>query len=278
MKTLAILLTVHNRREKTTKCLHCVAEQLPAEGVEMDIYMTDDGCTDGTAEAIASQYPDVHIIKGDGTLYWNRGMLKAWETATARRDYDYYLWLNDDTYIFPTAIRHILQSSAEADDQAIIAGPTQSEESGECTYGLRHEGTGRLLTPNGTLQEGGNLNGNFVLVPNKVYNILGKLDPHYPHAGGDTDYGLRAKEAGLKTLLDKVYCGYCEKHPTLSRWCNSDFPLRQRWKSLNQPLGMPLRTLFYHERRHYGLSTACFHVCTTMAHCLFPKLWIWLKL
>ena len=277
MKAIAILLTVHNRRENTLRCLQCVNAQLPVSGVEVDIYMTDDGCTDGTAETVSKRFPDVHIIKGDGGLYWNRGMIAAWEAAAKQKGYDYYLWLNDDTYIFPTAISQMLQSAKETNDQAIIAGATQSEDNGTCTYGLMKEGTDHLLVPNGYLQEGHSLNGNFVLIPRRVYDALGMLDPHYHHAGGDTDYGLRAKEAGIKVLLDKAYCGYCEEHPTLSKWCNPDVPLPERWRNLNQPLGMPLTILFYHERRHYGLPIACFHVCTTVAHCLFPQIWVRFK-
>ena len=277
MSTLAILLTVHNRRENTLRCLQCVNAQLAVSGVEADIYMTDDGCTDGTAEAVSKRFPEVRIIKGDGNLYWNRGMIAAWEAAVKRKDYDYYLWLNDDTYIKPDAINNILQSSAETGDNVIIAGATKSAKTGQTTYGLRGD-NGHRLTPDGTLQSGHDLNGNFVLIPKSVYSKLGMLDAHYHHAGGDTDYGLRAKEADIGVLLDKDYCGTCEEHPTLSVWCNPDHPLTERWRSLNHPLGMPLRTLFYHERRHYGLPTACFHVCTTIAHCLWPKLWIRLKL
>ena len=81
MKALAILLTVHNRRENTLRCLQCVNAQLPVSGVEADIYMTDDGCTDGTAETVSKRFPEVRIIKGDGGLYWNRGMIAAWEAA-----------------------------------------------------------------------------------------------------------------------------------------------------------------------------------------------------
>ena len=63
--------------------------------------MTDDGCTDGTIEAVRDKFHDVRIVKGDGSLFWNRGMLKAWEAASTEKSYDYYIWLNDDTIIKP---------------------------------------------------------------------------------------------------------------------------------------------------------------------------------
>ena len=71
--------------------------------LRLDIYLTDDGCTDGTPEAIKRQFPKVHIIKGDGNLFWNRGMYRAWEEA-AKQDYNFYLWLNDDSYLVDGAL------------------------------------------------------------------------------------------------------------------------------------------------------------------------------
>lgn len=273
MVSLAVLLTVHNRKDCTEKALcHLYKSCLP-DDVSMDVYLTDDGCTDGTQDMIRLKYPSVVIIKGDGNLFWNRGMHLAWEEAIKVKNYDFFLWLNDDTYIFDNAIKTILANSHEKQSQAIIVGATKSKKSEECTYGLHDEKTGKLIIPNGTLQQGTNMNGNFVLIPKYVYSILGNLDPYYHHGLGDTDYGLRAKEENIEVLLSSDYIGYCEKHLSLPVWCNPDKPLKQRWKALNSPIGMPIRILFYHETKHYSIFRAAYHVCTTMLHCLMPQLW-----
>ena len=52
MKTAA-LLTCHNRKEKTLACLKSLYRNMP----EVDVYLTDDGCADGTAEAVKSIFP-----------------------------------------------------------------------------------------------------------------------------------------------------------------------------------------------------------------------------
>ena len=93
---------------ETLSCLANLYKQILPDKTCIKIYLTDDGCTDGTPEAIHKIYPDVHIIKGDGTLYWNRGMYKAWETASKERQYDYYIWLNDDTFTYPEMISTLL--------------------------------------------------------------------------------------------------------------------------------------------------------------------------
>lgn len=81
MKLIAVLLTVHNRKEKTLCCLQNLFKQKIPNGYQIEVYLTDDGCTDGTPEAVHEQFPAVHIIKGDGSLFWNRGMYTAWDTA-----------------------------------------------------------------------------------------------------------------------------------------------------------------------------------------------------
>ena len=82
MKHIAVLLTVHNRKEKTLRCLHDLFVQESVEGYTIDVWLTDDGCTDGTPEVIVQRWADVHIVKGDGNLYWNRGMYTAWQAAS----------------------------------------------------------------------------------------------------------------------------------------------------------------------------------------------------
>ena len=74
MKTIAALITCFNRKEKTILCLTNLFKQPLLNNFELDVFLTDDGCTDGTAEAVGKMFPQVHIIKGDGNLFWNRGM------------------------------------------------------------------------------------------------------------------------------------------------------------------------------------------------------------
>ena len=50
MQSLAILLTVFNRKAKTLQCLQNLYVQLPIEEYTVSVYLTDDGCTDGTPE------------------------------------------------------------------------------------------------------------------------------------------------------------------------------------------------------------------------------------
>jgi len=81
---IAILMTCHNRRETTLSCLKAVFKQVLPESVTFNVFLVDDGSTDGTGDAVRSYYPSVAVLEGDGSLFWNRGMRKAFAEAMER--------------------------------------------------------------------------------------------------------------------------------------------------------------------------------------------------
>ncbi|MBO7640790.1 MAG: glycosyltransferase, partial [Bacteroidales bacterium] len=124
MQRVAILLTVHNRRETTLRCLENCWHQIDAmkTGGQYDftVWLVDDGSTDGTWEAVEELFPQTRLVAGDGGLYWNQGMRLAWDSA-AKEDYDFYLWLNDDTLMNEGALAAIMENSEFVRHRAIIA-------------------------------------------------------------------------------------------------------------------------------------------------------------
>jgi len=272
MKYLAVLLTVFNRKIQTLSCLERLYAQTIPDGVIMHVYLTNDGCTDGTPEAIREQFPEVNIIDGDGTLFWNRGMWTAWNAASKAREYDWYLWLNDDTDLLPNAIYCLLEdSNLQGNTPNIVVGATKASDSDKLTYGGRIKG---VIQPcDGKVHKIDYFNGNIVLVNKAAFGILGKLDYYFTHSRGDFDYALRAKKANVVMLQHGRILGICDKHAVPDVWSNSKVPVCKRWKMLHRPNGMPPHEIFHLENRHYGFAKACFHYITTYLHCLFPALW-----
>lgn len=272
MKLIAVLLTVHNRKEKTLCCLQNLFKQKIPNGYQIEVYLTDDGCTDGTPEAVHEQFPTVHIIKGDGSLFWNRGMYTAWDTAAKAKDYDFYLWLNDDTNLSPNSLSEMLVSTEQTDYKAIIVGATKSVNKDATTYGGYMKG--KLLDPNNTLQACDTFNGNCVLIPQFVYKTIGNLDWTYRHAIGDLDYGYCAGQAGIKSYVAPHYIGFCEKNPKLPAWARKEVPLAKRVKNLYSPLGYANPFTFFHfDKKNFGVLTAIKHFISIHIRLLFPQLW-----
>lgn len=271
VKLLAVLLTVHNRKENTINCLgHLYTQDLP-EGAQMDVYMVDDGSTDGTSEAVMERFPAVTIIEGDGSLFWNRGMWTAWNTASKKKKYDFFLWLNDDTFLLDNALIEMLSLCEEKSNSAIAVAAAKSSNGNKLTYGGRVQG--HIPSCSGLPSEVSGFDGNMVMIPYAVYEKLGNLDYYYRHGKGDSDYAVRAQKAGVKIYQCGDVLGICDEHEKIDNWCNPDVPFKKRWRALFQPTGMHPKEWFHYEKQ-INVLKALIHCMTILLRCLFPKLWI----
>ena len=264
-------MTVFNRKESTLSCLKSVYDLCLQNCYIINVFLTNDGCTDGTPEEVARNYPEVTIINGNGNLFWNRGMWTAWNVAS-KKNFDFYLWLNDDTFLYPNALEELLKASSLKDNKSILVGSTKSSKTAIITYG-GYTKDKRYVIPNGDIQHVHHFNGNIVLVPRYVYNVLGNLDPFFTHSNGDIDYGMRGNEAGISSFIVGEYLGECERHTSLDKWCNPDYSLKERWKALHKPNGMPPKEKFYLQRKHQNIFVATFHFFTIYLRCFIPQLW-----
>jgi len=270
--TIAVLLTCHNRKDKTLQCLRDLyAQQGLGLDYVIDVFLVDDASTDGTAVAIANQFSKVNIIEGDGKLFWNRGMHKAWETASKTKDFDYYLWLNDDTFLANDAIPTLFQKTFS---KTIVCGSTQSEQDKKITYGGFRKNLDRLIMPNGEFQECDYCNGNCVLISREVFHIVGNLDPVFHHAVGDFDYSLRARKQGVMLYIAPVFIGYCESHTEIPKWRSPVLNLKTRMGNLySATSGCYPPEFFIFEKRHNGILMAIVHYFSTHLRAVLPKLW-----
>ncbi len=265
---IAIIMTVHNRRDTTKTCLIRVFEQKGIDEFSLDVYMTDDGSTDGTSEVVKECFPSVNIIEGDGTLFWNRGMYVAWKEAV-KYNYDFYLWLNDDTIIFDDAIKTLMMVERAKGGNVIVVGSICSPGNiNTITYGGR--GKCGLIHPMGEMKQIQIFNGNLVLIPMTVYKKLGLNDPKFSHAFGDSDYGMRAAERGIKCFVTPKFVGTCERHDKSRKCWKSEYNITTRFLYLYSPLGYPPNEVFYYYRKHFGILKAIIKYVHCHLKTLFP--------
>lgn len=253
MNNIAVLLTCHNRKETTRTCL----KRLFEIRADIDVFCVDDRSTDGTAQMITNEFPQVTLIEGDGNLFWSRGMRLAWVTAREKKEYDFYFWLNDDLELYANAFDELLECSHLEKDQAVITGLVEEKTSHKAIYG-GSDAAKRLIAANGKLNEVTFLNGNFVIVPRYVFENIGFLDKHFHHDLGDVDYGLTTKEHGMHVYTSRCYIGCTDvalrsKHMRIRM---SDVNIIKRFKRLYSPLGSNPFITFYFKRKHQGFIGA----------------------
>ncbi|MBC7488657.1 MAG: glycosyltransferase family 2 protein [Glaciimonas sp.] len=261
MQAIAVLMTCHNRLEKTLACLDRLFKSDPILDVAFEVFLVDDGSTDDTASIVEATYPAVNLLAGDGSLYWNGGMRVAF-AAAMQKGFDFYLLLNDDTMLYSSALPRLL-SSANAEQlsqhkSVIIVGTTHEVLGGMPTYGgLCRKSVWRPLhhvivfsqvvpTPCETA------NGNCVLVPSEAAMQLGNLDPVFVHAMGDIDYGLRATKAGFPLMVLPGYVGTCSHNSIGNTFMDTRLSLGVRWTKIMGLKGLPPRQWHVLVRRHAG--------------------------
>ncbi len=231
---IAILVTCYNRRALTERCLSMLRQQPLFD--PRNLFLVDDGSTDGTGDMVRTMFPDAHVIDGSGDLFWNGGMRLAWEHAVDDdRTFDHYLWLNDDVVLHPGTLANMI---ADADAvvavgaPVIVAGSTIDPATQTVNYGGHRRPSARrplrlaMIEPTGSPQRVDTVSGNVVLVSKSAERLLGNLSPTFEHIYGDLDYGYRATAAGVPIFLASRVAGECDSNSisgssidtSLGRW------------------------------------------------------------
>lgn len=262
MVRIAALMACHNRVASTTESVRFLKSQAIPDA-SVDLFLVDDGSSDGTAQAVCDLVPHATILTGDGNLFWCGGVRWAFEEAI-NRNYDFYLWLNDDTLLDQGALVRMFDTYREvardACEATIVVGSTRDPKTGQFTYG----GWRRYLKPTGVISwkktpphmetplACDTMNGNIVLIPRSVVERIGNLDAAFVHTMGDLDYGLRAVKHGCRIYIAPGYCGTCASNDQPRPYAGSQTPLSTRWKQLLGPKGFPIKAWGVFTYRHKG--------------------------
>lgn len=257
---IAVLLTCHNRKTKTLECLQALFDSVRHVTIQLNVFLVDDGSSDGTSEAVNQSYPDVVTVMGDGSLFWNQGMIVAWKKAVEFTEFDFFLWLNDDTLMDKDALMVLLETDEvvrkKNELRLITAACRASASSDVFSYGGRTD-TDKVI-PNGEIQECKYVNGNLVLIPKVLFSKLGYLSSNYTHGIGDNDYGLRCLELGGKCYTTAKFIATCPPNEGIPGWCNPEVPLRKRWQLLHSPQGLNIKEYNTFRKRFWGRKWVIF--------------------
>ena len=225
---IAVLLTCFNRKVKTIKALRSLydaskkyKERSDNHVISLTVFLTDDGSTDGTAEAVKSAFEDkdINIVQADGNAFWAGGMRLAWKEAyKAHPKRDFYLLINDDAVFAETAFDELVTcdeySQSTYNQSGVYTGFIADEEDhAHVIYGAKVYKKSILsrtydMQPTGTPQPCMFTNANFLAVSKEAVDKIGLLDEAYYHGGADWDYGMRASLAGIPVLTTCGVCGY----------------------------------------------------------------------
>jgi GT2 family glycosyltransferase len=200
---LHIVLPVHNRRATTEAFVRALLAQTTGD---YRLSLVDDGCTDGTVEAVRSLLPDERllVIRGNGQLWWAGALQRAWLSlsALASVDADAVLIINDDVRVEPgflAAGLAVLSENRGACIQAIGIDKT----TGERDHGaiadllrLRFRPAAEDEMPNCLSTRG-------LLMSLRTFAGSGGFRPdRLPHYLSDYEFTLRLARRGVPLVVD----------------------------------------------------------------------------
>lgn len=212
-----IVTPVHNRRELTLACLRSL-EAIDKTDLKIHVVVVDDGSTDGTSEAVASEFPRAEIVKGDGNLWFAGGINRGIEAAL-KREPDYVLIINDDTVQDPKFLQNLI-ACARRHPRSIV-GPLlllwnepqrlfqTSPQWNVWLGGWKHWQNQTLSTIPQKPWAVELIVGNCILFPVAAILENGLMNERrFPHFG-DAEYTPRMRRNGWNLLIEpraRIYC------------------------------------------------------------------------
>ena len=214
---IEIVTPVHNRRDLTLRFLKSLS-RVTRTNLETHIIVVDDGSTDGTAEAIEKEFPEVEIIAGDGNLWYTEGTNLGLEKAL-KYDPDYILAVNNDS-VFDENFLCYMVECAEKYPRSVVGAVLLDWTTPHKVFqvspkwdlwrgGFRHWQKQTVWTLPEKPWEVELIVGNCVLYPALALRENGFMDakrlPHF----GDAEYTPRLRKKGWRLLIEpraRVFC------------------------------------------------------------------------
>lgn len=211
---ICILVTTFNRRNTTRRFLKSLVSQLERFELPATIVLVDDASSDGTAEMIADEFPQIVLLHGTGHLYWAGGVRLAIDYLGMKLyDFRGILLVNDDIVLSDGSISSMISL---ADSYGGLIGGTVVTHAGEIessgsSLGLICKPKPRLRVANGKVQNCDLLPGHIMYIPMFVYRKLGGFNKNLPYRFIDLEFSLRAKRAGFPVLLAPKIVAFAEE-------------------------------------------------------------------
>jgi len=219
-----ILIISYTTRDLTLACLRSIERACDAAsgGLGYEIIVVDNSSVDGSADAIAAEFPRVDLLRLDRNIGFGRANNLAAQRAG---DCEFLLLLNPDTVVQKGAIDRLVAFAQANPESSIFGGRTVfadgSLNPASCwrrptlwsvfciasgltsvfgRWGLfASEAYGRWKRD--TVREVDIVSGCFFLIRKRVWDELGGFDPAFFMYGEEADLCLRAQKFGHKCMI-----------------------------------------------------------------------------
>jgi GT2 family glycosyltransferase len=215
---LTVIIVSFNTREITLTCLERLYE---SHKTDFETILVDNASTDGSAEKVATQYPQVKIIRNRTNIGFAGANNQAMKIASG----DIFLLLNSDCFVNPDTIRIIMDKCK--DPKYDVVGCKLLDDNGSIQQSWGYFPTllriilmmlfidnlpgirdiidsvhVRSLKRYDKLTEADWVTGAFMMLKKRVFDRAGGLDEKFFMYGEEIEWQYRIKNLGFKIWYD----------------------------------------------------------------------------
>lgn len=200
---VSIIIPVHNLWKQTKKCLRSIAAHTPQDH---EIIVIDNASTDKTRAKLTNRSATqenliIHHNKG------NRSYAAACNQGISEARGEFVVVLNNDVVVTDGWLGKML-SAIERTDAGIV-GPVSDYVAGAQHVDYVYKGNGQLAdfarriyyTELSSVLETQAIVGFCMLIRREVFDEIGLFDERFVNGYEESDFCLRAAEAGIKTVI-----------------------------------------------------------------------------
>ncbi len=203
-----IIIPVFNRKHFTRECLLSLRGQT---NQDYKAVVVDDGSTDGTADMVRDEFPEVILLDGGGDLFWaaavNLGIQYALDQGATQ-----VMTLNNDTLPVADFLEKTVLRSRQKPD-AVIGALEIDAHTKHIIYGgerinwvlatTKHLLAGVPESQRTGLHAVSWLPGRGLLIPKAVFDKIGLFDAaRFPHYYADVDFTHTALRNGFENHIN----------------------------------------------------------------------------
>jgi GT2 family glycosyltransferase len=215
----------------------------------IQVVVVDDGSTDGTSTWISENFPKVHLIVGDGSLWWSGGVNKGIEYILNELDSEFILWWNNDIIPHTDYFENLDAILENLDNNTVVGSKIYKDQNFSIVWSMGgvfdpYSGKKYMIGADEPESEKYQkeiscdwLTGMGTVTHRSVYEKIGLIDDeNFPQYHGDLEFTYRAKTNGYKIVVhpklkiynDTSHSGIKHKN-NLAKFYQSLFSLRSSY-------------------------------------------------
>jgi GT2 family glycosyltransferase len=203
-----IVIPVFNRKEYTKACLESLQAQT---NQNFKVVIVDDGSTDGTDQMLKEDFPEVDVLKGDGSLFWTAGVNMGIRHAL-KMGADNIMTMNNDIIVDSGLIDNMYRWHTEK-PEALLGALEMDADTGKPIFGgerldWKLSKVQQVLEVLPEKERNGihqvtHLPGRGLFIPRVVFEKIGLFDEdRFPHYIADYDFTHTARRAGFELYVN----------------------------------------------------------------------------